>query len=153
MMMDHAPQEALCRRALEILGRRAMSRRELVDKLVQKGEDKAAAELAADWLVEMRLLDDADYAEQIVRHYAAKGYGRQRVAEELWRRGIGRDLWDAALLEMPEGDEALDRFIQAKLRGSEPDKQEEKRVADALRRRGYDWDAISEGLRRYRESL
>ena len=153
MMGDHTPEEALCRRALEILGRRAMSRRELIDKLVQKGEDESAAEAAADWLVEKRFLDDADYAAQIVHHYAGKGYGRQRVAQELWRRGIEKDLWDAALEERPAGDEALDRFIESKLRGRDPDKKEEKRVADALCRRGYNWDEIREGLRRYRESL
>jgi len=153
MMEAERLEEAICRRALEMLGRRAMSRRELIDKLVGKGEEESAAVAVADWLVEKRFLNDGDYAEQIVRHYAGKGYGRQRLTEELWRRGIGKDLWDAALQEMPEGDEALDRFIHLKLRGVEPDRAEEKRVADALRRRGYDWDAISEALRRYKDAL
>jgi len=147
------PEDALRRRALEILGRRPMSRRELIDKLIQKGETAETAGVAVDWLVELRLLDDAAYAEQVVRHYAAKGYGRQRVEQELWRRGIGKDLWDTALQEMPEENDALDRFIQSKLRGQEPDQKEEKRVADALCRRGYNWDEIRDGLRRYKDAL
>ena len=151
-MSDHTDQEAR-RRALEMLGRRSMSRRELIDKLVQKGETQEAAEQTADWLVELRLLDDADYAEQIIRHYAAKGYGQKRLEQELWRRGIEKELWNTALEEMPEGDEALDRFIQSKLRGTDPDRKEEKRVADALQRRGYSWDQISAGMARYKDSL
>jgi len=130
-----------------------MSRRELIDKLLQKGESEEAAELAADWLVEMRFLDDADYAEQIVRHYAAKGYGKKRLEQEFWRRGIAKELWETALLEMPDGDESLDRFIHTKLRGLDPDAKEKKHVADALARRGYSWDEIDAGLRRYKDSL
>jgi len=146
-------QEALRKRALEMLGQRAMSRRALTDKLLQKGESAEAAEETADWLEEMKVLNDADYAELIVRHYAEKGYGRRRIEQELWRRGIEKDLWDTALREMPEGDDALDRFIQSKLRGDMPDPREKKRVADALCRRWYNWDQINAGLRRYQESL
>ena len=145
--------EAIRKRAVEILGRRAMSRRELIDKLTQKGEDREASEEVADWLVEVGLLNDADYAEMVVRHYAAKGYGQLRIQQELRRRGIDKELWDRALAEMPEEFDALDRFIQSRLRGEDPDRKEEQRVADALRRRGYNWDEISAGLRRYRDSL
>ncbi|MCL2587894.1 MAG: recombination regulator RecX [Oscillospiraceae bacterium] len=153
MRDTNTPEDALRRRALEMLNRRAMSRRELMEKLVQKGETKEAAEATAEWIAEMRLLDDESYAEEIVRHYAAKGYGQKRIEQELWRRGIEKDLWDTALEAMPEEDDSLDRFIQLKLRGVDPDKKEEKRLADALARRGYSWDEISAGVRRYREGL
>ena len=153
MSLDQSPQEALRKRALKLLDYRAMSRRELIDKLVQKGEDAEAVEEAVDWLVEMGLLHDAHYAEMVVRHYAAKGYGQKRIEQELWRRGIEKDLWHIALEELPNGDDAVDRFIQSKLRGEMPDQREEKRVADALARRGYNWDEINAGLRRYKETL
>ncbi|MCL2369009.1 MAG: recombination regulator RecX [Oscillospiraceae bacterium] len=145
--------EAIRKRAVEILGRRAMSRRELIDKLTQKGEDREAAEEVAHWLVEVGLLNDADYAEMVIRHYAAKGYGQLRIQQELRRRGIDKDLWDVALMEMPEEFDALDHFIQSRLRGEDPDRKEEQRVADALRRRGYNWEEISAGLRRYKDAL
>ena len=148
-MMD----EQVRKRAVELLGRRAMSRQELVDKLVSKGEEREAAEETADWLVEVGLLNDADYAGMVVRHYGAKGYGRLRIEQELRRRGIEKDLWDGAFTEMPEAFDALDRFIASRFRGETPDRSEEKRVADALRRRGYSWDEISAGLRRYLDGL
>lgn len=153
MMDENASFETLKNRALEMLGRRAMSRKELIDKLVQKGEVVEAAEEVADWLEEMRFLNDADYAGLIVRHYAEKGYGKKRIEQELWRRGIAKELWETALEDLPEGEVEIDRFIQSKLRGETPDKREEKRVIDALCRRGYSWDQINAGLRRYKETL
>lgn len=146
-------QQRLRRRAMKMLERRALSRRELTDKLVQKGEGRDAAEETVLWLEEMGLINDGAYAELVVRHYGAKGYGPLRIQQELYRRGIEKDLWEAAFEEMPEDRGAMDRFIQSKLRGEIPDRKEEKRVADALHRRGYDWDEIGEGLRRYREAL
>jgi len=154
---DPTPQtdemERIRKRAVQLLDRRAMSAKELMDKLTQKGEDPHQAEDAVHWLVEIGLLCDASYAEQVVRHYGDRGYGRRRIQQELWRRGVSRDLWEVALETLPEERDDLDRFIQAKLRGEIPDRREEKRVADALARRGYTWDEISAGMRRYLESV
>jgi len=145
-------EQGIRSRALGFLDRRAMSRKELVDKLVQKGEDRAQAEQVADWLVEMGQINEEEYAGAIVRHYAAKGYGRKRIEQELWRRGVEKEVWDQAFSEMPEDtDETIDRFIESKLRGEIPDRKEEKRVTDALMRRGYGWDEIRSAMRRYVE--
>jgi len=147
-------EQALRSRALRFLDKRAMSRRELVDKLVQKGEDRDQAEQAADWLVQMGQINEEEYAGAIVRHYGAKGYGRKRIEQELWRRGVEKELWNQAFSEMPEDtDETIDRFIESKLRGEIPDRKEEKRVTDALMRRGYGWDEIRSAMRRYVDGL
>jgi len=154
---DPTPQpdetERLRKRAVQLLDRRAMSAKELLDKLIQKGEDPHQAEDAVHWLAEIGLLCDASYAEQVVGHYGGRGYGRRRIQQELWRRGVSRDLWETALEALPEERDDLDRFIRQKLRGEIPDRKEEKRVADALVRRGYTWDEISAGMRRYLESV
>ena len=71
-----ASERSRCRqRALRIIGARAMSVKELTDRLKEKGESPENAEDAAAWLQELHLLDDAQYAAMCVRHYAAKGYG------------------------------------------------------------------------------
>ena len=98
-----ASERSRCRqRALRIIGARAMSVKELTDRLKEKGESPENAEDAAAWLQELHLLDDAQYAAMCVRHYAAKGYGAGRIRSELYRRGIPRELWDDALQELPE---------------------------------------------------
>ena len=70
--------------------------------------------------------------------------------EELYRRGVPRDCWDGALEGLSGPEEAIDAFLQKKLRGAElSDPKVRRRAADALARRGYRWEDISAGLRRY----
>ena len=88
-----ASERSRCRqRALRIIGTRAMSVKELTDRLKEKGETPENAEDAAAWLEQMHLLDDAQYAAMCVRHYAAKGYGAGRIRSEQYRRRIPREL-------------------------------------------------------------
>lgn len=64
-----------------------MSKKELRDKLVRKGEDEDTAEYCALWLEEQGFVNDESYAAAVARHYAAKGYGAGRVRAELSRSG------------------------------------------------------------------
>ena len=111
-MNDEARQ-----RALKILERRDVSRKMLLDKLTEKGISNTDAEEVADWLCGLGVVNDERFAGLVVRHYAAKGYGKRRICDELYRRGIDRELWDAALDELPETDDTVDRLLGAKLRG------------------------------------
>ena len=141
-----------CRqRALRIIGARAMSVKELTDRLKEKGESPENAEDAAQWLLDMRLLDDAQYAAMCVRHYAAKGYGPGKIRNELYRRGIARELWDEALEELPEQDDRIDALLRRKLKSDTPDRAELRKAADYLYRRGFGRDEIHAALARYSE--
>ena len=141
-------------RALRIIGQRAMSEGELYTRLTEKGETEQNAAAAVAWLIGLHLLSDADYAALVARHYAARGYGRRRVEQELYRRQVPKPLWEAALAELPEPDDALDRLLQSRLRGAEPDDRKAlKRATDALLRRGYGWEEIREAVERYRAGL
>lgn len=85
-----------------------------------------------------------------MRHYSAKGYGLRKLRDELYRRGVPRELWDEALDRAEDPAEAIDAFLAKKLGDTPPeDRRAWKRVSDALARRGYAWSDISEGLRRY----
>ena len=151
---DPASTEAAKKRALWLLDKRDYSRHELMGKLTEKGYTDATAEAAVDRLVELGFVDDARYAPIVVRHYAAKGYGARRVQQELQRRGIPKELWDAALEEMPAQDDTVDQLLRSKLRGADPvDRAALKRATDALLRKGYGWDDISAAVERLREEL
>lgn len=148
--LKSASLRALAReRALEYLSRRPMSCAELKKKLIEKGEDEDVAEYCVGWLSEHGLIDDESYAAAVARHYAAKGYGPGRVRTELSRRGIARELWDGALDAMPENVDKLDRFISSRLHDPD-DRDEVRRVSQALFRRGYSWDEIQRALERHR---
>lgn len=145
-------------KAVDLLSARSLSRKELVDKLTarprQKDKeplaDRETAEAAADRLEELGYLNDQSYAHTVAEHYAAKGCGPSRIREELYRRGVPREYWDEALEGLDAPDEAIDAFLQKKLRGADlTDPKSYKRAADALARRGFRWEDIKDGLRRY----
>ena len=135
-------------RALRIINARPMSREELRKRLVEKGETPENAEECAEWLCQMGLINDAEYAGSVVRHYAAKGYGASRIKQELRRHGVSRELWDEAMEQMPEQDEYLARFHRTRLRDP-GDRAQVKKVSDALFRRGYSWDQIKHALNEF----
>lgn len=135
-------------RALRIINARPMSREELRKRLIEKGETPENAEACADWLCRMGLINDAEYAGSVVRHYAVKGYGSARIKQELRHHGVPREMWDEAMLQMPEQDAYLERFIRSRL--SEPgDRAQVKKVSDALFRRGYSWEQIKHALNEF----
>ncbi len=135
-------------KALELLSRRPMSRQELKNKLIQKGQDEDTAEYCTAWLCDNGLLDDESYAAAVTRHYAAKGYGPGRIRGELSRRGIDRELWDSALDQMPDNSGKLDKFIAARLKDP-ADRDQVRKVTAALYRRGHSWEDIRAALRRF----
>ena len=88
-----------------------------------------------------------------MRHYAAKGYGTRKLRDELYRRGVPRDLWDEALAQAQDPAEQLDAFVAKKLAGTAGDRKDIQRVSAALARRGYGWSEINDALRRYDDRL
>ncbi|MCD8382543.1 MAG: recombination regulator RecX [Clostridiales bacterium] len=129
-------------RAARMIGARPLSRAELIDKLVAKGEGRAQAERAADRLEELGALNDGEYARTVVRHYDRMGYGPQKLREELYRRKIPRDRWAEALAEARPEEEAAADYLASKRSGIPSDPRSFQRQANALRRRGFSWQAI-----------
>lgn len=131
------------KRALAVLERRDVSRKELVTKLTDKGISPAEASECADWLEGLGVIDDARYAGMVVRHYMAKGYGKARIQNELYRHGLPKELWDEALEQYRAPEETLDRLLRSKLKSDAPDRAELKKATDALLRRGFSWREIN----------
>ena len=131
--------------ALEILSRRAMSEKELKQKLTDKGYDASVAEYCAGWLADRHYLNDEEYAKLLVRHYTAKGYGPGRIRSEFIRRGISRELWEEALDELPDENGKLTDLMRSKLKGDHS-KENIRKVSASLFRRGFSWDEIRSAL-------
>lgn len=169
-----AEHSKLNERAVELLSARAMSRKELTDKLCapsrrrkptgetepepdpeqltrQREELRASAERIADRMEELGLLNDGEYGRAVARHYAAKGFGVRKIRDELYRRGVPRAYWEDALSELSEqdGGDVLDELVRKKFRGAEPTRENLKKVSDYLARRGFGWEEISAALERY----
>jgi regulatory protein len=139
-------------RALRALGARDMSKRELIAKIAYTCEDLTLANEIAEWCEEMELIDDAEYAASVVRRCAARGYGADRVRDELRRHSVDMELQDAALAGMPDMGDAAYKLYSSKMNGADADGAEARKAARMMRGRGYGWDDISRARERYREA-
>ncbi|MGO5115551.1 regulatory protein RecX [Candidatus Avoscillospira sp. LCP25S3_F1] len=140
-------------RAVRIISATNVSKKDLERRLVQKGETPELASEAVQWLTDLNLLDDLQTARQLAQSAARKGYGAARIRQILYQKGIDRQLWDEAMEELPEPDDAIDRFLRSRFKGEKPDERETKRAVDALLRRGHRWADIRSAMARYTDAL
>ena len=140
-------------RAVRIISASGVSKEELEHRLIQKGEQAQDAKEAVQWLTDLELLDDRKTAEQLVRSAVHKGYGKARIKQILYEKRIPKAYWEDALEEVPDMDDAVDKFLNQRLKGREPDQKELKRTIDALLRRGHSWQDIRSGLQRYSAAI
>ncbi len=137
-------------RAAALVARRAMSAGELRRKLREKGASPELADRAVSRLLELGVLDERAYAAMVAKHYAARGYGRRRVEQELCRRELPRETWEEALAAMPDSSDALDGLVRRKLAGGEADKASLSKLTGSLLRRGYSWEEVRAAIARNR---
>jgi regulatory protein len=154
-IQQHAAMLATYDRALNMLALRARSAVELKRLLVRKGEPAEFVDAAIERLLQAGFLDDSSFARQFVRTKAlAAGHSRRRLQQELARRGVAREVSDAAIADVfteESVDEAsvIERVALKKLktlaRLDVPTQR--RRLFAFLARRGYDGDDISRVLR------
>lgn len=152
-LQSSAHRSVLREKTLDLLARKPMSRKELEDKLAQWEAGEEEILTICDRMEDLGYLNDAAYAQRVVRHYSAKGFGEKKLRDELYRRGVPRQLWDEALAEVDDPADNIDAFVEKKLAGKNVDRKELKKVSDALARRGFSWNDISLALRRYEDRL
>ena len=139
-------------RAVRIISAAAVSKGDLQRRLTQKGENPEDAKNAVEWLSDLKLLDDAETARQIVARGAARGYGAERVKQMLYEKRIPRQYWEEALSAMPDMSGALTDFLRKRL-GEEPDEKTLRSATAAALRRGYTWSQVREALEELREDM
>lgn len=128
-------------RAVRIVAASSVSVGELQQRLVHKGEDPEQAKKAVQWMEDLNLLDDSETARRIVESCARKGYGLARAKQALYEKRIPKELWEQALAEYPDQEEAVTEFLKARLSDSR-DERSVRRATDALLRRGHSYALI-----------
>ena len=134
-------------RAVRIVSASSVSRRDLEERLVRKGEAPEQAKQAVTWLEDLHLLDDRNTAEQVVHSCISKGYGLSRAKQALYEKRIPKELWDDALEDYPDQLEFILKFLRSRL-DENAGERDVKRAVDALLRRGHSYQTIREGLNR-----
>ncbi len=133
-------------RAVRIVAASNVSKKDLQQRLIQKGETPKQAQEAVAWMTELHLVDDREAARQVVSSCIHKGYGLARAKQALYEKKIPKEYWDEALEDYPDQLESIVTFLRSKLQESR-DRKDIKRATDALLRRGHSYATIRRALR------
>jgi regulatory protein len=128
------------------------SRQQLAEALARRDVPEDVADRVLDRFTEVGLVDDAAYAEVLVRsRHAERGLSRRALALELRRRGVDDGVAQEALAQVDDDDEehaarALARKKLASTRGLDRETRM-RRVYGALGRRGYGGSLVARVVR------
>ena len=132
-------------RAVRIVSATNVSKKDLEQRLVRKGEDPEQAREAVQWMEDLHLVNDQNTAEQVVHSCISKGYGLQRAKQVLYEKRIPKEYWDDALADYPDQWEKIESFLRSHL-DADSDEKARKKAIDALLRRGHSFGIIRQVL-------
>jgi regulatory protein len=145
-------RELAMSRALNLLGYRPRSEKEVRDRLRRFGHVEEAVEGVVARLFELEYLDDGEFARAVAREKSRK-YGPRRVSAELRRAGVGEEEAESAVEEefggRSENEDARGAASRRYNTGERSD-AESRRVYGFLTRRGYSMEVCAEIAREYR---
>ena len=138
--------------SLNYLGYRMRTRKQLCDYLEKKGFDLAVIEEAANKMEEYRFIDDKEYAKSWVQSKkTGQPAGRRKIAYELKSKGISQEISEEALTTLSEEEELKQAIkLAEKYHAKYKDlalREQKAKIAQALQRRGFGWDLVSQALR------
>jgi regulatory protein len=134
-------------RALKLLSRREYSRAELYGKLAARTEDLDALNHLLDDLERRNWLSDERFTEQMIHAKRAR-FGSPRMAHDLRRKGVSRELIDNLLQGAKSQDLVAAREVWKRKFGCPPASREERaKQARFLQARGFDADVIRKVLK------
>lgn len=145
-MREMTEQQALSRLAA-LCARGEHSTGEAISKMRQWGIGEAACERVVDYLVSHHYIDDERFARAFVHDKLAyNGWGRRKLEQALWQKGVGQDIIDRVLDEVAPQDftAKLRPLLEAKRRtvkAANPRELTAKLIRFALGR-GYTYEQV-----------
>ncbi len=139
--------------AVTLLSRRDHSERELMTKLTQKGYTDGAEE-AITKLRDGGYVSDERFARLYVRELQTlKRYGKRRIEQELYRKGIDREIIREVLDETEFEQDDFVSLIERKYGRCLNDEKGVQKTINGLLRMGYSYGEIRDALRQINENL
>ena len=139
--------------AVNLLSRRDHSERELMTKLTQKGYSDGAEE-AIRKLRNGGYVSDERFARLYVRELQTfKKYGKRRIEQELYRKGVDREIIREVLDETDFDESELVSLIERKYGRYLTDEKGVSKTINGLLRMGYSYGEIRDALREINENL
>ncbi|MGI6160562.1 MAG: regulatory protein RecX [Christensenellales bacterium] len=136
---------AAVNKALNLLKYRARTEKEIRQALERAGFDDTAADAAIEKLERYGYVDDSAFADMYAGYAKSKGMSRRELNMRLTQKGIDRDEAERAAEAISGEDERAAAYQLAlkyynKAKGEL--KQKRDKAAQALFRKGFEWDTI-----------
>ena len=139
--------------AVNLLSRRDHSERDLMTKLTQKGYSDGAEE-ALRKLRDGGYISDERFARLYVRELQTfKKYGKRRIEQELYRKGVDREIISEVLEETDFDESDLVSLIERKYGRYLGDEKGIAKTINGLLRMGYSYGEIRNALREINENI
>lgn len=131
------------------LGYRMLTKRQLSDKMRDKGFSDADADYAIERLTEYGWVNDEEYGKALVKNLRNKGYGKAYISNKLREKGIEREICQEVTEDFQPDYERMKKYIGSKIKDENPDRAIIKKISDGLLRKGFSYEQIKNALKQY----
>jgi regulatory protein len=136
-------------KALLLLAKSDRTEKQIRDSLAHAAYTPEEIDDTIDFLIEFNYINDADYAEKYLKLLIAKGRGRYRIVEEMYRKGLSREIIDSAISDgyPDETEKELALTLAEKVKSALPEdmapREKASRISQKLKTRGFGYDVIT----------
>lgn len=137
--------------ALSVLSRNSKSEKQLRAKLNEKGYDSQFIDNAIFKLKQQKYLDDERFSEMLINNKInVSKYGKRRIKESLYEKGIQREIIDEKIKELSDEDE-LERACLIGVKRLKTLKEEDTRklsikLSNYLINKGFEYSTVKKAV-------
>lgn len=131
--------------------------KQIRDKLKSKQFSEDDILIAIDFLNEFNYLDDLKFSREFIEQtLRKKPAGKVKLKNDLYQKGVEKEVIDQALTEFYPEDESFDLALQAadkkmRMLKTKPEVKQKRSLISFLQGRGFKWDVIKKVLEEYFE--
>ena len=141
-------KQSLKERAMNLLARREHSVKELTTKLVKAEFEFDEVNTLIELLIKSNLQSDQRFTESYLRHRSQRGFGSQRIRQELKERGVDTELISTTLEQADIDWFSLATVVRCKRFGEQcpDDFKDRAKQQRFLQYRGFTHEQITESF-------
>ena len=139
------------KKAMDVLSRKPVTKKELQNKLFEKGYDESVVSVALEELSELGYLNDYDYATLYLDYASEKCYGKKKIVYELTHKGVDPDIiYDVLEKHYKPTTEELSEMIFSKYGSVDcSDIKTKQKIMRFFVSRGFGFDEANDAIKHY----
>lgn len=147
-------QECANSYAIRLLNFKMRTEQEIVRKMREKEYTDDIIEETIGYLYYLNYLDDRDYAQKFIRDRSnLKNMGKQRIKQELYRKGVDRDIIESEIEDIIDDDDEYEKAKEIAIKKLETTYRNDdknaryRKLGGLLQRRGYNMGLVMKILK------